>query len=74
MLDITAQTAQGVAYVGDVLQWSSLECLHVQCVPFMPWQETSIIQVLKAIQWPMVKSPVLTGNNIDDWLQLLASL
>lgn len=69
-LDITLLTAQGLVHVCNVLQRSALESLHIQCVPFMPFQEASIVQVLQAIHWPTIKSLVLIGTNIDDSLQL----
>lgn len=72
-LDITALTIQGLVNVCNVLQRSALECLHIRCVPFIPFLGASIGQVLQAIQWPTIKSLVLTGNNIDDWLQLWGS-
>ncbi|KAF9372985.1 hypothetical protein CPB97_000879 [Podila verticillata] len=69
-LDMIALTAQGFIHIGKVLQQSALECFHVKCVPFRPFQEERIIEILQAIRWPTIKSLVLTGNNIDDWLQL----
>ncbi|KAF8988399.1 hypothetical protein BGZ52_010505 [Haplosporangium bisporale] len=69
-LDMTALTAQGFLHIGKVLQQSALECLHVKCVSFRPFQEERIAKVLQAIRWPTIKSLILTGNNIDDWLQL----
>ncbi|KAF9318880.1 hypothetical protein BG003_010397 [Podila horticola] len=72
-LDITALTAQGLANLCIVLQRSTLEHLHIKCVPFIPYYGASVGSVLRAIQWPTIKSLVLTGNNIDDWLQVWGS-
>lgn len=72
-LDTTALTAQGLVSLKSVLQRSTLEHLHIKCVPFMPFFGASIGQVLRAIQWPTIKSLSLSGNNIDDWLKLWVS-
>ncbi|KAF9389657.1 hypothetical protein CPC16_005677 [Podila verticillata] len=69
-VDITSLQSQGLVHICNVLQQSALENLHVRCVPFMPFLEVSITQIFQAIQWPTIKSLVLTGNNIDDWLAL----
>ncbi|KAF8988398.1 hypothetical protein BGZ52_010504 [Haplosporangium bisporale] len=69
-VDITSLQSQGLVHVCNILQQSALENLHVRCVPFMPFLEVSITQIFQAIQWPTIKSLVLTGNNIDDWLAL----
>lgn len=69
-VDISALSIQGLTSVQSVLERSTLECLHVKCVPFMPFITASISQVLQAVQWPTIKSLVLSGCNVDDWLQL----
>lgn len=70
-IDITALTLQGLVSVQSVFQRSSLECIHLKCVPFMPYLRVSIGSVLQPLRWSTVKSLVLTGSNIDDWLKLL---
>lgn len=72
-VDITSLQPQGLVHVCNVLKRSSLEYLHINCVPFMPFLEANIGEALQAIQWPTIKSLVLTGNNINDWLTLWSS-
>lgn len=72
-LDITALTAQGLSNVSSTLHRSALEHLRIKCMPFMPFLEPNIVSILKAVQWPLIKALVLTGNNINNWLHLWAS-
>lgn len=72
-LDISHLTDQGLSNVQSILRLSTLERLHIRCVPFMPFLEASVAQVLRSIQWLTIKSLVLSGNNIDDWLNLWAT-
>jgi len=72
-LDISSLTVQGLVHVCNVLKRSSLEYLHVNCVPFMPFLEQSIGEALQVIQWPTIKALVLSGTNINDWLMLWGS-
>ncbi|KAG0342745.1 hypothetical protein BG000_001605 [Podila horticola] len=72
-LDISHLTDQGLSNVQSILRLSTLERLHIRCVPFMPFLEASVAQILRSIQWPTIKSLVLSGNNIDDWLNLWAT-
>lgn len=72
-LDITTLTVEGLTSICIVLQRSTLEHLHIRCVPFMPFLGVSVGSVLRAIQWSTIKSLVLTGSSIDDWLQLSGS-
>lgn len=72
-MDITQLTEHGLISVQNVLHRATLERLHINCVPFMPSRGPSIAQLLKAINWPTIKSLSLTGRNIDDWLELWSS-
>jgi len=69
-LDTSQLTRKGLASVQKVLQQSTLEYLHIQCVPYSTYQEKSLGQVIGAIQWPIISSLSLTGNNIEDRIQL----
>lgn len=69
-LDTSRLTRKGLASVEKVLRRSTLEHLHIQCVPYSAWQEKSLGQVMGAVQWPTISSLSLTGNNIEGWIQL----
>ncbi|KAG0094856.1 hypothetical protein BGZ93_006686 [Podila epicladia] len=71
-LDTTLLSEEGLANIQRILRRSHLEHLHIKCVPFKSVLETSIAQVLQAIYWPTIKSLVLSGNNINSWLQTWA--
>lgn len=68
-LDTTLLSEEGLANIQRILWRSNLEHLHIRCVPFKSSLEASIARVLQAIYWPTIKSLVLSGNNINDWLQ-----
>ncbi|KAG0342746.1 hypothetical protein BG000_001606 [Podila horticola] len=70
-LDITRLSKKGIENIRDVLQRSTLKYLHIRCVSFAPVRQVLITQVLKSIQWSTITSLVLSGNNINNWLQLL---
>lgn len=72
-LDITLLSKHGLDNIQKVLRRSALERLHIRCVPFMPFLEVSIAQVLRSIQWSTIKSLVLSGTNINDWMHLWAA-
>ncbi|KAF9309183.1 hypothetical protein BG003_010083 [Podila horticola] len=54
----------------NILRRSSLEYLSIVCTPFDPILSDSIAEVLDSVQWFTVKWLVLSGENIDGWLQL----
>ncbi|KAG0028560.1 hypothetical protein BGZ81_004610 [Podila clonocystis] len=72
-LDVSGLTAQGLDRMQCVLQQSSLEILHVRCLPIARKHRDQVGLVLRAVQWSTVKSLALSGSHIDDWLGLWAS-
>lgn len=68
-LDITFLTATGLHHIKDVLKRSALESLHIRCVPIQPRMRQHLATLLGAIQWPTIKTLILSGNSIDQWLQ-----
>ncbi|KAF9298899.1 hypothetical protein BGZ74_009188 [Mortierella antarctica] len=69
-VDISFLTAVGLTSVQNVLSRSNLDHLHILCVPIAPDLCDPISQVLSSVQWPTLKSLVLSGDCIEDWLQL----
>ncbi|KAF9334553.1 hypothetical protein BG006_001969 [Podila minutissima] len=72
-LDVSGLTAQGLYRVQCVLQQSSLEILHVRCLPIAREHRNRVGLILRAVQWSTIKSLVLSGSHIDDWLDLWVS-
>ncbi|KAG0015964.1 hypothetical protein BGZ81_011445 [Podila clonocystis] len=69
-LDISRLTPVGLTSVQNVLRRSNLDYLHVLCTPITSDMCDPIAQVLGSIQWPTLKSLVLSGDYIEEWLQL----
>ncbi|KAG0347588.1 hypothetical protein BG004_007422 [Podila humilis] len=68
-VDITSLTSRGIKSTTNVLLRSSLECLHIRCVPILPVFHMEISMLLQAVQWPTIKTLIVSGDNIDQWLQ-----
>ncbi|KFH63732.1 hypothetical protein MVEG_10425 [Podila verticillata NRRL 6337] len=68
-LDVSCLSRCGLSSVREVLRRSDLEHLHIVCNP-IDSQSESIAQVLGAVQWTTIKSLVLSGNNIEEWIDL----
>ncbi|KAF8929430.1 hypothetical protein BGZ52_002242, partial [Haplosporangium bisporale] len=69
-LDVSHLSSAGLDSIENVLRRSNLEHLHIVCSSFDPSVSTSIAKVLGSIEWLTLKSLVLSGEYIDDWLQL----
>lgn len=73
-LHISLLSHAGLANIQGVLCWSSLESLWIYLTPFDPILSESIHQVLGAVQWSTLKSLILYGGHIDDWIQLWSNI
>ncbi|KFH65127.1 hypothetical protein MVEG_08608 [Podila verticillata NRRL 6337] len=73
-LNVSPLTSKGLFSVREILRRSRLAHLRIESMRFDPNLEGDIRQVLGAVQWPPLKSLVLTGDNIDEWLQLWAAI
>ncbi|KAF9321349.1 hypothetical protein BG006_002633 [Podila minutissima] len=69
-IDITDRSPACLVSIQNIISRSNLEHLVVDCAPIKPAISDLIAQVLDSIQWPSLKSLVLTGHNIDEWIQL----
>ncbi|KAF9321270.1 hypothetical protein BG003_002781 [Podila horticola] len=72
-LNLSNLTADGLATMQRVLQQAELEQLHIECAAFEQSLVHELCQVLGAMQCPTVKSLELSGEHIDDWIQLWAT-
>ncbi|KAF9312921.1 hypothetical protein BG006_004260, partial [Podila minutissima] len=59
----------GLASVQNVLHRSRLEYLHILCTSFDTTSE-STTQILGSVHWLTLKSLILSGDNIDEWIRL----
>lgn len=69
-LDISQLSREGLSAVQNVLRRSHLEYLHVVCSPLDPSLSLSIPQALDSVQWSIIKSLALSGDNINEWIKL----
>lgn len=60
--------------IQDVLFISRLQHVNVECNSFSDYQSERIAQVVSALHWSTFNSPVLSGDNIDGWIQLLTAI
>ncbi|KAG0329876.1 hypothetical protein BG000_011908 [Podila horticola] len=65
---ISSLSRIGFAYVQNVLKRSKLECLDIICCAFDLDLSDVVAHVLASIQWPTLKSLVLSGNILDQWI------
>ncbi|KAF9381437.1 hypothetical protein CPB97_007755, partial [Podila verticillata] len=73
-LDITALSQSDLAAVQGILSLCHLEELHVECPPFDPRMSTSIAQILASVPWMELEHMDLTGDSINEWIQLLPNI
>lgn len=71
-LDVSALSEYGFTFVQRTLSRSNLEHLKILCSPFDSNLSDSIARVLDSVQWSMLKSLVLSGEIIDQWVRLLS--
>ncbi|KAF9329594.1 hypothetical protein BG006_007355, partial [Podila minutissima] len=74
ILNLSAFTRPGHSSIQKVLQRSSLERLVVHCSHFDSNLREYFGQVLSNVQWPTIKSPILVGVKIDDWIRVWTEL
>lgn len=72
-LDISFLSLSSLACVQNILRRSCLECLSMVCTMLNMDQYDAVGQVLGAVQWSTLKALVLSGDNIDQWIQLWPS-
>lgn len=73
VLDVSGLSKVGLGSVESVLRQSHLDHLTVMCTPVDPALSEYIAETLQAVQWPTLKSLLLFGGHIDEWIQLWAT-
>ncbi|KAG0340932.1 hypothetical protein BG000_010736 [Podila horticola] len=73
-LDITQLSCTGLASIEKVLSRSKIEYLCVACTPVDPSLAESIAQLLTCVNWSALKALVVSGDHINEWLQLWPSI
>lgn len=69
-LDISQLSLHGLACIQRVLWQSRLEFLNVVCTTFDLRLSSSLAQILLSVNWSTLKSLVLSGDHIEEWIQL----
>ncbi|KAG0340987.1 hypothetical protein BG000_010537 [Podila horticola] len=69
-LDITSLSHAGLVSVKNILHRSSLDHFCIMCSHIHPSLYESITEVLGSVPWLTLKSLVLSGDSINEWLQL----
>lgn len=69
-LDVSSSSLNCLASIKNIIARSSLEHLVVVCMSFDIILSDPIKQILQNISWSTLKSLILTGDNIDEWIQL----
>ncbi|KAG0087100.1 hypothetical protein BGZ92_007597 [Podila epicladia] len=68
-LDISQVSRVGLASAQNILGRSSLEHLHILCTHSHLAVAESITQVLCSVPWLALKSLILSGDNINEWIR-----
>lgn len=69
-LNVFGLSRCGLSCVERILRQSCLEHLHIVCTPAHRRQFESITKVLGSVQWPRLRSLILSGDSIDAWIKL----
>lgn len=68
-LDVSALSELGIVCIQRILARSNLEYFCILCTSFEPKVSHHISQSLMSVPWRTLRQLVLTGENIDGWLQ-----
>ncbi|KAF9302438.1 hypothetical protein BGZ74_005359 [Mortierella antarctica] len=74
MLDITILGQTGIMHVQKIFSHCCLEKLAIKCDPIDINMLHIIAKLIKFVQWPLLGLLRLSGNNINQWIQLLAKI
>ncbi|KAF9201779.1 hypothetical protein BGZ59_002521 [Podila verticillata] len=69
-LDVSSRSRHCLTFIKNIIARSSLEHLVVVCTSFDPCLSKSVAHILQNIPWSTLKSLVLTGDRINEWIQL----
>ncbi|KAG0094894.1 hypothetical protein BGZ93_006579 [Podila epicladia] len=70
-LDTSQLSCTGLVSLQKILDRSHMEDIHFLCTPFNPAMSESIATVCGSVQWLTLKSLVLSGSHINEWIKLL---
>lgn len=62
----------GLASIPQVLRQANIRHLTIECTAFDASSEAHLGETLGAVQWSMIQSLTLFGDNINAWIQLWA--
>lgn len=69
-LDVRFLSQIGLTSVQKVLQESFLECLHIYCHSIESSLRETLRQVLYSVPWSSLRHLLLSGQYIEEWIQL----
>lgn len=70
-LNISALSRTGLSSVQNALRLSRLQHLCIFCSPVvLTRRSSSVTKILDSVPWSTLKSLVLFGSNIDEWIKL----
>lgn len=64
---------RGLSHVQNILRRSTLRSLHICCTTFDPSLTDCVRQVLLSVQWSTLQSLILSGEAVNEWIQLLVT-
>jgi hypothetical protein len=71
-LDITALSQTSLAHVHEIFSHCILEKLVVKCHPIDLNMSERVAKVIDSVHWSLLEHLWLSGDNINQWIQLLA--
>ncbi|KAF9292835.1 hypothetical protein BGZ74_000155 [Mortierella antarctica] len=74
MLDTTTLLQTDLARVQKILSQCCLKKLVVKCDLIKLNVSDPVVQVLDSMQWSLLEHLILSGDNINQWIQLLAKI
>lgn len=72
VLDIVSLPQHDFLRIQNILLWSSLKHLHIECASFDLSLSDAFAQVLGSVPWSTLTSLVFSGIDINAWTRLLA--
>ncbi|KAF9426741.1 hypothetical protein BGZ94_006088 [Podila epigama] len=72
-LDVSMLSPKSMECVAHILGRSFLDHLHVYCNAVDASIHPKVEELLCSVQWPTVKSLVMSGQNVEQWIECMAA-
>lgn len=73
-LDIKTLPSYALGCIRKLLSLVTLEHFRIMCTSLDSYQSNPLAQVCDSVQWSTLKSLELFGDNINEWIQILAKV